>query len=133
VVKAVSNRTKLNILVLGCAVLLATSAFAANKASFRLMQPTDVAGKQLPAGDYNVQWDGSGNSVQVNITQGKKQVASTTAKVVQMQKPASDSNALINTTPDGGRSLAQLRFRGKTFALDLTGEGAGAASGGAGR
>ena len=48
--KAVSNRTKLNIVVLGCAVLLASSAFAANKASFRLMQPADVAGKQLPAG-----------------------------------------------------------------------------------
>ena len=131
--KAVSNRTKLNILVLGCAVLLASSAFAANKASFRLMQPADVAGKQLPAGNYNVQWDGSGNSVQVNITQGKKQVASTTASVVQMQTKASDDSALINTKPDGSRSLAQLRFRGKTFALDLTGEGAGAASSGASR
>jgi hypothetical protein len=113
--------------------LLATSAFAANKASFRLMQPTQVAGKQLPAGNYNVQWEGSGDNVQLNIMRGKNQVASTTAKVVSIPSAAPNDSALINNNPDGSRTLAQIRFHGKAFALDLTGEGAGAGSSGAGR
>jgi hypothetical protein len=56
-------------LLVGLALLLATSAFAAaaNKGSMQLLDPVTVSGKQLPAGDYSVQWDGSGPNVEVNI------------------------------------------------------------------
>ena len=55
-------------LLLGLALLLATSAFAArNKGSMQLLDPVNVSGKQLPAGEYSVQWDGSGPNVEVNI------------------------------------------------------------------
>ena len=132
--KAVLNRTRtLQGLMLACAVLLATSAFAANKGSFELMHPTQVAGKELPPGTYKVQWEGSGNDVHLNILKGKNQVASTNARILQMPVASQEDNALVNLNQDGSRSLSQIRFRGKTFALDLTGEGAGAGSGGAGR
>lgn len=134
VVKTVSNNSRIfRGMVLACAVLLATSAFAANRGSVQLSQPTQVAGKQLAPGTYSVQWDGSGNDVQLNFMQGKKQVASTTAHIVAMQPAAQADNALINVNSDGSRSLAQIRFRGKTFALDLTGDGSGSGSSGAAR
>jgi hypothetical protein len=120
-------------LVLACAVLLATSAFAINKGSVQLMHPTQVAGKQLAAGSYKIQWDGSGDQVQLSILQGKKEVASTSARVVQIQSPSPNDNALITVNPDGTRSLSQIRLRGKTFALDLGGEGSGAGASGSGR
>jgi hypothetical protein len=133
-VKAVFNRvTSMQTLVLACAVLLATSAFAVNKGSVQLMHPTQVAGKQLAAGSYKIQWDGSGDQVQLSILQGKKEVASTSARVVQIQSPSPNDNALITVNPDGTRSLSQIRLRGKTFALDLGGEGSGAGSSGSGR
>ena len=132
--KAVSNNSRtFRGVVLACAVLLATSAFAANKGSVQLMHPTQVAGKELAPGTYSVQWEGSGNDVQINFLQGKKQVASTSAHIVAMQPAAQADNALINVNSDGSRSLAQIRFRGKSFALDLTGDGAGSGSSGAAR
>ena len=132
--KAVFNRvTSMPTLVLACAVLLATSAFAVNKGSVQLMHPTQVAGKQLAAGSYKIQWDGSGDQVQLSILQGNKEVASTSARVVQIQSPSPNDNALITVNPDGTRSLSQIRLRGKTFAIDLGGEGSGAGSSGSGR
>ena len=132
--KAIFNRvTFVQALVLACGVLLATSAFAANKGSVQLMHPTQVAGKQLAPGSYKIQWDGSGEQVQLSILQGNKEVASTTARVVQIQPRSPNDNALITVGADGTRSLSQIRFRGKTFALDLGGEGSGAGSSGSGR
>ena len=120
-------------ILLASALLFATSAFAANKGSLELHHPTQVAGKELAAGNYNVQWEGSGDNVQLSITQGKKQVASTTARVVQTQNTATTDSALITMNPDGSRTLAQIRLRGKPFALDLNGQGGGAGASGAGR
>ncbi len=57
---------------------LTTSAFAASdshKSNFEISAPTQVNGTTLPAGEYTAQWEGSGPTVQVNIMQGKKVVA----------------------------------------------------------
>ena len=43
-------------LFLGLALLLATSAFAANKGSLSVQEPITVNGTQLAPGDYNVEW-----------------------------------------------------------------------------
>ena len=47
-------------LVMGLALLLASSAFAATKANLTCKSPTTVNGTKLKAGDYKLQWDGSG-------------------------------------------------------------------------
>jgi len=134
VVKASVSYTRvLQGLVLACAVLFAASAFAVNKASFDLQHPTKIAGQELAAGSYKVQWEGTGNEVQLTILRGSKQVATTTAHVVDIKVKSPDTSALVNVNPDGSRSLSQIRFRGKTFALDLGADGAGAGSGGAGK
>jgi len=52
---------------------------------------------------------------------------------VQIESPSPNNNALITVGADGTRSLSQIRFRGKTFALDLGGEGSGSGSSGAAR
>ncbi len=46
-------------LVMGLALLLACSAFAATKANLSLQTPTTVNGTKLKAGDYKLEWDGS--------------------------------------------------------------------------
>lgn len=134
VVKASVSYTRvLQGLVLAGAVLFAASAFAANKASFDLQHPAQVAGQQLAAGSYKVQWEGTGNDVHLTILRGGKQVATSSARIVEMKVKSPDTGALVTLNPDGSRSLSQIRFRGKTFALDLGGEGAGAGMGGAGK
>ena len=58
-------------LLLGLALLLATSGFAANKGSLQVDDPVTVNGKQLAAGEYTVKWDGAGPNVELNIMKGK--------------------------------------------------------------
>ena len=115
-------------LVLGSALLLATSAFAASKGPLQLTAPASVAGKQLAAGDYTVKWDGNGPSVQVEIIKGKQVVATVPAQVVTLDHASSYDSAVVNTDGSGGRVLSQIRFSGKKMALSVGGEG-GAASG----
>ena len=50
------------------ALLLATSAFAANKGnkgSFDVFEPVTVSGHQLTPGRYKLTWDGTGSSVEL--------------------------------------------------------------------
>ena len=54
----------------GLALLLATSAFAANKGnkgSLELFAPATVSGHQLAPGQYKLTWDGTGSSVELMI------------------------------------------------------------------
>jgi hypothetical protein len=109
------------------ALMLAGSAFAANgshKESFQISAPTQVNGKQLPAGDYEVRWEGSGPSVTVNITQGKKVIATVPAQLVDLEKPAYDSESEVTNNANGDRELTTLRFSGKKYSLELGSESA---------
>jgi hypothetical protein len=112
-------------LLLGLALLLATSVFAAsNKGSMQLLDPVTVSGKQLPAGDYSVKWDGNGPNVEVNILRGNKVVATTPARLIDLpQKPNNDS-AVVQRNGDGSSSLTEIQFGGKKYALAIGSESA---------
>jgi hypothetical protein len=105
--------------VLGMALLMAVSAFAANKGSLQLMDPVTLNGKQLKAGDYSLQWDGSGNNVQLSILQGKKVVATTPAQLINLEQSPNNGAAIVKNNPDGSRSLAEIHFGGKKYALAI--------------
>lgn len=106
-------------LVMGLALLLASSAFAATKASLTLQHPTTINGTKLKAGDYKLQWDGSGPNVEVSIMQGKTVLAKVPAKVVDLSLPAPNNATLVKRNDDGTSTLAGARFEGKKFALEL--------------
>jgi len=106
-------------LVLGLALVLASSAFAGTKASLQLSNPVTVNGTTLKAGDYKVQWEGSGPNVELSILQGKNVVAKVPAHVFELDKPASNDAAVTRQNGSGPNSLAGVRFQGKKIALDL--------------
>lgn len=116
-------------LVMGAALLLASSALAANKGQVTVSSPVQVGGKQLSAGQYSVQWDGNGPNVEASIMKGKKVVATVPARVVELQQSSSQDSAVLRTNDDGSRDLAQARFAGKKYALTFGEEGASSASG----
>jgi hypothetical protein len=107
---------------LGLALLLASSAFAGNtnKADLHLNNPTLVNGTKLKAGDYRLEWEGTGPSVDVSIKQGKTVLAKVQGKVVDLDSPASNSAALLQRNDDGTTALTGARFEGKKFALELS-------------
>ena len=103
--------------VLGLAVLLATGAFASNKGTLNVQEAVQVNGQQLPAGEYQIRWDGTGSNVELSIMRGKKEVAKASAKVVELESASPYDSAVIDRS--NGASLAQVRFAGKKFALAI--------------
>ena len=71
-------------LLLAAIVLTPVLAFAKTKdsANVDLNQPVEVAGAQLPSGQYKVTWEGNGPNVTVNFTKDKKTIATAPAKLV---------------------------------------------------
>jgi len=129
------RRLKLSMkgMVLAGVVLLAGSALAASKGPLQLQESASVAGTQLKSGDYTVQWEGAGDQVQVKIFQGKKEVASTLAKMVTMDKPLQRDGTLLRRNDDGTLAVTRINFGGKKFALELSGDGGGSGASGAAR
>ena len=104
--------------VLGLAVLLATSAFASNKGTLQVQEPCEVAGQQLAAGEYQLRWDGTGSNVEVSFMQGKREIAKSSAKVVNLDK-ASDYDSSLVDHSSGKAIVTEVRFAGKKYALAL--------------
>ena len=105
--------------VLGLAVLLASSAFASNKGTLQVHETLDVAGQQLAAGEYQLRWDGTpGSNVEVSFMQGKKEVAKASAKVVALDR-ASDYDAATVDRSSGKARISEVRFAGKKYSLAL--------------
>jgi len=113
--------------VLGLAVLLATGAFASNKSTLNVQETVQVNGQQLPAGEYQVRWDGSGSDVQVSFMKGKKEVAKTSARMVELQEKSPYDSAVVDHS-GGTPTVSQLRFAGKKFALAIGGEATSASA-----
>jgi len=104
---------------MGLALLLASSAFAATKANLNLQNPTTINGTQLKAGEYKLQWDGTGSNVEVSIMQGKNVIAKVPARVVELTAPAQNTAAIVEKNGDGSTSLTGARFEGKKYSLEL--------------
>jgi len=106
--------------VLGLA-LFAASAFAAsaNKQSLEINHAVTVNGTTLKAGDYKLQWEGSGPSVELSIMQGKNVVAKVPARIVELQQNAANNAAVTKDGGNGTTELSGARFQGKKYALEI--------------
>ena len=111
-------------LIMGAALLLASSSFAATtKASLTLGNLTTVNGAKLKPGDYKLEWEGTGSNVEVSIIKGKTVLAKVPAKIVNLSSPSLHNAAVITKNDDGSDSLTGAQFEGKKFALDLADSG----------
>jgi hypothetical protein len=112
--KCVQYVALLATLILG----LSLGAFAKdkNEGKFTLGDTAEVGSTQLKPGEYKVEWQGSGDAVQVKILQGKKVVATSTAKLVEQKKPAAtDSVTLDNQT--SAKILREIDFGNRKESL----------------
>jgi hypothetical protein len=115
----------------GLALLLATSAFAANnvnKGSFELFEPINVSGHQLAPGQYKLTWDGTGSNVELMILSHGKLVATVPAQLRDLSQAERDNATVSRTNDDGSQSLTQIDFAGKKYALAFGDESAATTS-----
>jgi hypothetical protein len=105
--------------LIGFAMLLTANAFAANKGSMQVQSPVMVGETQLPAGEYTVQWEGTGPDIELTIKRDKKVKATVPAKLVP-ENSAFDQNAkIIHVESDGSRKLIAIQLSGKRFTLQI--------------
>src|SRR5438552_14928158 len=110
------------IAILMLALSLATGVFAAgvsHKGTFKISDPVQVSGKQLPAGEYVIKWDGAGPDVQAIISQDGKVVATVPAKVVELQQKSTSTTAEVQNGASGSGRLSQIQFSGQKYALEF--------------
>ena len=88
-----------------------------NKKSFQLDAAVQFFGKQMPAGTYQINWQGSGPTAQVDILQGSSVIASVRARVVMLNRKSPADTPGTRANPDGSLALESLRFAGQNFAL----------------
>jgi hypothetical protein len=102
-------------------LMMSASAFAGSKdggsTDFELRNQADVSGTTLAPGTYKLRWEGAGPEVHVQFTQGKKVLATTTAKVVELNSKDSVSAAVLDHSASGAPALSEARLSGKRFKL----------------
>jgi hypothetical protein len=107
-------------LVLGAAMLVSASAFAAEKEKVETELAMTVNGSPLPAGSYTVTWEGSGPTVELKFLKGKNVVATAPAQVVN-QKTAS-AGGIVTGKDNDSVALTQIRPEGKKYVLTIGGD-----------
>src|SRR5262249_46949258 len=100
-----------------------------NQGSLSTLNAVTVNGKALPAGDYSVKWEGTGSNVQLDILKGKDVVASTPARLVNLEQSSDGNAAVVKDNGDGSKSLAEIRCGGKKYALQISESGGMEANG----
>jgi hypothetical protein len=124
--------TKLFTLLLGSPLLLSASAFAGpGKKSLRFDTAVSVEGKQLAAGEYKVEWTGSGPDVKLNILKGKETVASVDAHIVSVPVSYKQDGYSASSAKDGTPAVKEIFFSGDKYGLEIGQASASSASGAA--
>jgi len=106
-------------LLFGASVLLATAAFAGEKATVRVYENVKVNGTTLAPGKYEVAWEGTGATVQVSIRQGANTIATIPAAVESAKAAPAGTGYSTKTDGDGSNSVTSLFFAGKKVSLNL--------------
>jgi hypothetical protein len=126
-VRRVMKFAKYLFLLAGLALLLPLSVMAkdkdnatTNSGKFTVAEHVKVGSTELKPGDYKVAWDGSGDSVQVKIMQGKNTVATTSGKLVTHDNPAPYNAVILNDASGGGKTISEIDFGKRKEALVLS-------------
>jgi hypothetical protein len=110
-------------------LLVATGAFASNKGTMHIQEAVQVNGQALAPGEYQLRWEGTGSNVELSFMQGKKQIAKTSAKVIELDKASSFDSAVVDHS-SGKAAVSEVRFAGKKTALTIgAGDGSAMAQG----
>jgi len=115
-------------LLLGASLLLASAAFAGEKATVKVYEDVKVNGKTLPAGKYDVSWEGTGSNVQVSIRQGKETVTTLPAQVEASKSAPVSTGYATKKEGDGSTSITSVFFAVKKYVLNLDQQAAAASA-----
>jgi hypothetical protein len=102
-------------------LMLAASAVAGNpnKGTLQIDETVTVGDKQLPAGNYQVEWVGSGSNVELSISKGRDTIAKVPAQVLPLKKAEAGNGYSIKTDEAGNKALTGILFGGRKYELSI--------------
>ena len=106
-------------LLLGASLLLASAAFAGEKATVKVYENVKVNGTTLAPGKYDLAWEGTGATVQLSIRQGSNTVATVPAAVETAKAAPASTGYSTKLEGDGSKSVTAVFFAGKKVSLNL--------------
>ena len=102
--------------VLTAAMMLSSAAFAGDK-SVTLSAPTTINGQKLAAGEYKVRYQVSGSTAEVHFLKDKKEVATTSGQMFEIQRAPQSDSVVTSANGDGSSKLVELQFANQKSAI----------------
>jgi hypothetical protein len=99
------------------AVLSSLSAKDVHTKTVSFPAAARIAGKDLPAGMYQLTWKGLGPTAQVDLIQKGKFVVRTQARIITLDKKSLVDGTTARNNPDGSVGVESLRFASENFVL----------------
>ena len=99
-------------------VVLPVLSFAASRKSISIMEPVSVGNVVLKPGDYRLEWDGNGPTVQVNIKQGRKTIATLPATVRDQATAYDGALDLRSSSGTEAKTLHAIDFKTMSLVFD---------------
>jgi hypothetical protein len=98
---------------------VSTFARAKNQATFRLSEAAEIGSAQLQPGKYKAEWSDTGANVQVNFLQGKKTVATATAKLKTNDRAALQDAVVLKPANNNSseKEIIEIDFSGRKETL----------------
>lgn len=106
--------------MIACALLLSALAFAkdAHQGTMDLTETVQFGSAQLQPGHYKVEWQPEqGNSVKVEVLRHGMTVATTQAKLKDLQQPSPYDAVTTKTTHQNGQKIEEIDFSNRKEAL----------------
>ena len=107
-------------MIMALALLSASALFAARNSSvFTLSQAVEIGTTQLKPGEYRVEWEESGSTLQVKIVQGGKTLAATTGKFVEHKERSPYNDVILKPGAGQAKTIDQFDFSNSNQSLVL--------------
>ncbi len=90
-----------------CVLPLSALARTKQSASINLTDPVVISGTDLRPGEYTVRWNGTGSQVQVEFLQGKKELVSLPAKLINQHNNMSPAITVRSMT-GGTETISEI-------------------------
>ena len=109
--------TRVLVPVLVLALTATAFAGASGSANIKLFGAAQLNGKSLAAGEYKVKWETNSPEANVTFLQGKKELATARAKLVDRNQASRENAVVTRANPDGSETIIEIRFEGKKSVL----------------
>ncbi len=111
------NYLGITLLLLGLILSASTPAFATNQRPVTLRYDMVLLGTPLRAGEYTIRWQSHSPTATVTVSNGRKVLATTEAKLVGRGVKYDRDFVVFDTKADGTKTIREIRPAGSSHAI----------------